>query len=288
MWRSLYCADTPLACYLEVLAFARPSPQLIAELDDITVDDEDDELYPAVPPGQVARSWCEARILGRGALTGRFAVPADLDTLRLRFRPLAIRYGLYGLDTAALRDGRPPRPHPSHLTVDLRPTRPAGRSRRRRIEFDSRHGDHLRMWALYERAADPDISPHVHVVDHCRIDPIDPDLTRHRMVTLDCARVIVTEHNRRTDGPSGHTRTTDLRFETGIAHLHRYVAARGSSSPPHSVTNADSAPGVESTAARGGVGRSDPPYRDRIPDWRWNVGDAMLDVGSAHLRRSTP
>ncbi len=42
VWRTLYCADTPLTCYLEVLAFARPSPQLIAELDDIVVEEQDE------------------------------------------------------------------------------------------------------------------------------------------------------------------------------------------------------------------------------------------------------
>ncbi|MGW8811544.1 hypothetical protein [Gordonia terrae] len=51
--RTLYCADIPLACYLEVLAFARPSPQLIAELGDIVVDEEDDQDYPTLPPSHV-------------------------------------------------------------------------------------------------------------------------------------------------------------------------------------------------------------------------------------------
>ncbi len=46
----------------KVLAFARPSPQLIAELDDIVVDDEDEQDYPTLPPGRVPRSWCGARI----------------------------------------------------------------------------------------------------------------------------------------------------------------------------------------------------------------------------------
>lgn len=43
-----------------------PSPQLIAELDDIVVDEEDEQDYPTLPPGHVPRSWCEARILGHG------------------------------------------------------------------------------------------------------------------------------------------------------------------------------------------------------------------------------
>lgn len=180
VWRTLYCADTPLACYLEVLAFARPSPQLIAELDDIVVDDEDEQDYPTLPPGYVPRSWCEARMLGHATLTGRFAVPADPDslaTLRTVFRPLAIRYGLDDLDTAALRDGRP-RGLTQAISRWLYALTDHGQAAVDGIEFDSRHGDQLRMWALYERAADPDISPHIDVVDHCPIDAADPQLAR--------------------------------------------------------------------------------------------------------------
>ncbi|WP_244882582.1 RES domain-containing protein [Gordonia desulfuricans] len=169
-----------LACYLEVLAFARPSLQLIADLDEIVVDDEDEEHYPTLPPGQVPRSWCEARMLGHGTLTGRFAVPADPDslaTLRTVFRPLAIRYGLDDLDTAALRDGRP-RGLTQAISHWIYALTDHGQAAVDGVEFDSRHGDRLRMWALYERAADPDVSPHIDVVDDSPIDAADPQLAR--------------------------------------------------------------------------------------------------------------
>ena len=119
-------------------------------------------------------------MIGHGTLTGRFAVPADPDslaTLRTVFRPLAIRYGLDDLDTAALRDGRP-RGLTQAISRWIYALTDHGQAAVDGIEFDSRHGDQLRMWALYERAADPDISPHIDVVDHCPIDAADPHLAR--------------------------------------------------------------------------------------------------------------
>lgn len=68
VWRTLYCGISALVCYLEVLAFARPSPQLVSELNEIVVDAEDQDTYPTVPPGRLPRSWCEPRMIGRGAL----------------------------------------------------------------------------------------------------------------------------------------------------------------------------------------------------------------------------
>ena len=81
------------------------------------------------------------------------------------------------------------------------------------------------------------------------------------------------------------------RFEAGLAHLHRYVAAHGSSSPPHGST-------IDGFLIGSWVGSRRTEYRrgrlsaERIrrietefPDWRWNVREAMFDVGLAHLRR---
>ena len=81
------------------------------------------------------------------------------------------------------------------------------------------------------------------------------------------------------------------RFEAGLAHLHRYVAAHGSSSPPHGST-------IDGFLIGSWVGSRRTEYRrgrlsaERIrrietefPDWRWNVREAMFDVCLAHLRR---
>jgi hypothetical protein len=104
------------------------------------------------------------------------AHPQTLATLRKIFRPLAIRHGLDDLDTAALRDGRP-RVLTQAISrwiyaltladTDTDTAAVAG------IEFDSRHGDQLHIWALYERVGDPALSPHIDVLEHSPIDHTD-------------------------------------------------------------------------------------------------------------------
>jgi hypothetical protein len=172
----LYVGATRLACYLEVLAYARKSDELAAALDEI--DDNDDENWPTIAPGRVPRSWMSARVTGRGVISGWFIDPGDVEsvaTLRNGFRAQAIRLGLADLDTAAIRDGRPREltqtisqwintlPDPDGEPV-------AG------IEFESRHGDGLVLWALYERPGDGPVSKNVTVLDYAPVEEHDPDL----------------------------------------------------------------------------------------------------------------
>lgn len=106
--RTLYTGASRLACFLEVLAFARRNPQMLAELDDIVADDEDDAQFPTLALGRVPRSWCTPRLTIRGAVTGWFAMPGrpeTLATLRRGFRAAAIGHGLGDLDATAIRDG---------------------------------------------------------------------------------------------------------------------------------------------------------------------------------------
>lgn len=178
VWRTLYTGASRLACFLEVLAFARPSPQMTAELDDIVVDDEDEAAFPSLPLGLVPRSWCTPRLAVRGAVTGWFALPGHpetLATLRAGFRVAAIRHGLDDLDGAAIRDGRP-----CALTQAISQwintlTDPDGQPVTG-VEFDSRHGDGLRLWAIYERPGDPPISPHLTALESAPVRPDDPEL----------------------------------------------------------------------------------------------------------------
>lgn len=178
VWRTLYVGSTRLACYLEVLAFARPSIEVLADLDEIVVDDEDEDEFPTIAPGRLPRSWCAPRIAASGVVTGWFVAPGDLETLatlRTRFRATAIRHGLADLDAAAIRDGRPRAVTQAIsgwantlLGPDGDPV--AG------IEFDSRHGDGLTLWALYERPGDSAVSAHVIPLEHVPVGEADPDL----------------------------------------------------------------------------------------------------------------
>ncbi|WP_238423572.1 helicase associated domain-containing protein [Gordonia sp. 'Campus'] len=76
------------------------------------------------------------------------------------------------------------------------------------------------------------------------------------------------------------------RFEAGIAHLHRYVAAHGSSSPPHGATIDGFRIGswVDSRRTEYRRGRLSAERIRRIEseflDWRWNVRDVPRKVPS--------
>jgi hypothetical protein len=118
-------------------------------------------------------------MLGRGTITGRFALPSDpkpLATLRSIFRPLAIRYGLDDLDTAALRDGRP-RALTQAISRWIYTLTLASTAAVAGIEFDSRHGDQLRMWAL----ATPPLVP---TSKSSNTPPSDTDSELNQALTL--------------------------------------------------------------------------------------------------------
>ncbi|BAH48518.1 RES domain-containing protein [Rhodococcus opacus] len=177
VWRTLYVGATRLSCYLEVLAYARKSDELSTALDEIVDNDGDDE-WPTIAPGRVPRSWMAARITGSGVISGWFVVPGDAETmatLRIGFRALAIRLGLADLDTAAIRDGRP-----RVLTQAISQwintlTGPDGEPVAG-VQFDSRHGDGLVLWALYERPGDRRVSSRVTPLEYGPVRENDPDL----------------------------------------------------------------------------------------------------------------
>ncbi|MFI8771872.1 helicase [Gordonia sp. CNJ-863] len=83
----------------------------------------------------------------------------------------------------------------------------------------------------------------------------------------------------------------DNLFESGIAHLHRYTAVHGTSSPARDATIDGFAIGwwVVNRRAECRRGRLSAERIRRLetefPGWVWNVRDAMFDVGVTHLRR---
>jgi hypothetical protein len=177
-WRSLYTGFSALACYLEVLAAFRADPVLADELNAV-VDEEDDAAhYPTVGAGTLSRSWCEPRLSASGRLTGTFAAPGhpeSLPTLRHRFLKAAREFGLADLDAAAIRESRPRRltQHIAAWIYTLSTTDGAPLSG---IEFQSRHGDNLTLWAVFERDTASNAPPEITPIDAQPIDEQDPDL----------------------------------------------------------------------------------------------------------------
>jgi hypothetical protein len=177
MWRALYLGSTALACYLEVLAPLRPDPALAGELADIDVDDEDAARHPTVVPGTLAYNWCEGRRICSGRMTGRFVVPGhheSLPTLRQQFLQLARSCGCEDLDAGAIRDAKrelTQRISAWIYTLGSETDQPVDG-----IEYLSRHGDHLKLWAIYERGQTDSPSQVANRNDN-PVTPDDPDLT---------------------------------------------------------------------------------------------------------------
>jgi hypothetical protein len=155
LYRVLYAGSSPLGCFLEVLAVFRADTALVAELDAIEGDADDDE-FPTVPAGRVDRAWLIPRRLGSAILSGDYVDVGHSQTiaeLRPRFLARAVHYGLVDVDAGALRLSAPrafTQEVSRFLYTDLPPSgeAPAG------IAFESRHGDDQQLWAIYERDTD--------------------------------------------------------------------------------------------------------------------------------------
>ncbi len=177
-WRAIYTGSSALACYLEVLAIFRPDPQLETDLDEIVDNDDSDSRYPSAAPGALPRPWCEPRQLASGQLTGVFVQPSQpesLSTLRNRLIPIAKLLGLADLDAAAVRDSRPRELTQaiSSWIYTLRTTEGAPLTG---IEFRSRHGDSMLLWAVYERNPAANTPPEIVSTTANSVSAADPEL----------------------------------------------------------------------------------------------------------------
>lgn len=177
-WRTLYLGASPLACFLEVLARFRPDPRMSAEMGEIVDNDEDGHLYPTAAAGRLPRSWCAPRLLGTGRLSGVFAVPGhqeSLATVRRGFLATARSLALADLDAAAIRDSRP-RALTQAIAAWLYTLRTPDGKPLNGIQFQSRHGDGLMLWAVYERDPAAASPPEVDQDSFGRIATDDPRL----------------------------------------------------------------------------------------------------------------
>ena len=85
--------------------------------------------------------------------------------------PDVFRFRIGALEAAALKDGRRrdlTQAVATYLHHDAR--RLAG------VVFESRHGDELTLWAVFERPHDPNVSPHLSEIERELISPTHPDV----------------------------------------------------------------------------------------------------------------
>jgi hypothetical protein len=159
VWRTVYVGSSALACYLEVLARFRADPAVADELASIV----DDEEYPTAAAGTLSPSWCKERVVAAAEMSGVFALPSHhetLPTLRQRFVNVAKGFGLDDVDAAAVRDSRP-RALTQAIAAWIYTLSTADGIPLTGIQFQSRHGDALRLWAIYERAGSGQSPPEI-------------------------------------------------------------------------------------------------------------------------------
>ncbi len=177
-FRVLYAGSTRLACFLEVLAQFRPDLELVAQMAAIE-GDPDDDFHPTMPAGNIDRSWLDRRCVGSAELTGSYVDVGAAESvawLRQHLAELAVRAGLPDFDGAALRSIAP-RAFTQEISTALYETAIRGEVPDG-IRFESRHGNDVELWAMFERPSRGD-------VEHCDllvdigsqvIADADPDL----------------------------------------------------------------------------------------------------------------
>jgi len=133
---------------------------------------EDAVAHPTLPGGLLPVSWRWPRRVGAALLNGWYAVPGDkesLPTLRARFLALAVKLRLPDVDAASIRLAEP-RGFTQAIAAWLcEQSAPDGRPLGG-VQFASRHGDGVTLWAVFERPGDDQVSA---LVQEPQSDPID-------------------------------------------------------------------------------------------------------------------
>ncbi len=156
-FRTLYTSDSLLGCFLEMLARFRPSQVVQSALDEVEDDDGSIGRYPEAPPGAIGYRWLENRLYGSAHQTGRYCAVTHSRSIAalIAHYPLG-EHGLtpYDVDTALLKDA-----HDRNLTRSiarwLYDLHDHGQALVDGVAFESRHGDELQMWAVFERPDSP-------------------------------------------------------------------------------------------------------------------------------------
>lgn len=163
-FRTLYTSDGLRGCFLELLAKLQPSPSLEAELDEIDDDDGSVARHTEGGSGEVGYSWLDGRMSGEAQQTGRYCFITHSDSLaalKAGFRFDRHGIALVDVDSALLKDARD-RVLTRSIAHWIYDRRDVDRNELvDGIEFRSRHGDEIRMWAVFERSNDEQRSDHI-------------------------------------------------------------------------------------------------------------------------------
>jgi hypothetical protein len=190
MFRTVYAGDSLLTCLLEVLSAFRPDPLTEESLAEIVEDAKDAVDYPTLSPGSVSVSgWLAPRAATTATLDGVYCGVLDkvsLPTLRSRFLPLALRLGFVDLDAGSLRVGAPAAAAPGVINPRVLTQAIANWLYELNdqswplfdgLQFESRHGDGLKLWAIFEQPRDGPTSKRLRHISPVRLDSDHPALT---------------------------------------------------------------------------------------------------------------
>ena len=182
LYRTVYAGESLLACLVELLAPHRPDRYLLEDMDKIVEDDEDAQNHPTVSPGELdLNQWLAGRVAASAHLVGRFVDITAAETvlsLHPRFKGRALAYNLKDFDAAALKSAeqRLLTQEVSQYLWTLKNL--DGTDFCDGIQFRSRHGDDLLLWAIYERDTDNQISSHVSDIQFAELTTETPELRK--------------------------------------------------------------------------------------------------------------
>lgn len=153
-YRTVYVGATEFACFVEVLAKFRRHTEVSAAVAAVRVSDADEALYPTERGGVLDVDWPDGRLSGVARLDGQYCFVTHSESVSALRALFATSYeGL--LDerdfTAALLKEAERRDVTQRVSRILYDYQDEERERLDGIEFLSRHGDDLRMWAVFER-----------------------------------------------------------------------------------------------------------------------------------------
>jgi hypothetical protein len=150
-YRVLYASCPRLGAFAETLARFRPDLELAAELS--LIEGEDRDFPPPLPPGAVPVEWCATRVVGSARHAGTFADVGSSESLahlRAALAARALHYGFDDLDAGELRR-RAPRRFTQEISRHLfAHGRDAAGRPLAGLRYESRLGDDLVNWAIFE------------------------------------------------------------------------------------------------------------------------------------------
>lgn len=177
-FRTVYAAESAFGCFVETLAHFRPDPVVVAGLGAIVVDPDDAARFPSSPPGEVPLNWVDSRRLSSASVDGVFCdvtAASTIAALRPHFLETVARLGLPDFDAAAIKAARP-RELTQRLASWLYRNEAQPAQLWDGVAFASRHGDELRMWAIFERPQDRPCSRLLSIQSESEIARSNPEL----------------------------------------------------------------------------------------------------------------